>query len=478
MKKFFGSIIGLGLLAALTAPASAQMVNAQTGTTYTVLNSDCDPSARKLVTFNNVAATAVTLPQAGGTGFFGGCVMNFANIGLGVVTITPATSTINGTTAMLLPPGSSVSIYNDSTPAAAGNYWTVSGAAGPNGPSPAGFRNVIHNGGMGIQQRGTGTITCAANAAINNAAYTADRWGCSANVGSGAGRGAASTTTPPAGLPGVLNIFRTSGALTQPVCAIQEIASADIKPIAGNIVTLSFYAKADSGLAADNGNVINATIITGTGTDEGLQTMTASPAITPAFTGVASPITKAFTITTSYVRYSMTGVLPSTATEAAVAICFTPTATGAGATDGFFFTGAQFENGPGATPFELRTPGVELIIAQRYYMRFTETAAITPIATCKATSVTVAVCYVPFPTTMRVVPTMSYSNGFATETTTAGGTLGACTTLATAAVVASSAANVNGAVVSCTAATVPAAGSAAQLWSNNGTGLIQAFADF
>lgn len=468
-----------GLFAlALPSLAHAQMVNAQTGTTYTVLNTDCDPSGAKLVTFNNAAGVAVTLPQAGGSGaFLGGCRITYENLGLGAVTITPATSTINNTTALVVGPGSTGVIYNDSTPAAVGNYWVVAGASA-NGPSPSGFRNLIQNGGMGTQQRGTGTITCAANAAINNAAYTADRWGCSANVAVGAGRGAASTTTPPAGLPGVLNIFRTSGALTQPIIAIQEIATADVKPSAGNVMTLSFYAKADAGLSADNGSVINSTIITGTGADEGLQTMTASPAITPAWTGVASANTKAYTITTSYVRYSHTFVMPSTATEAAVAIGFTPTATGAGATDGFFVTGVQLENGSIATPFELKTPQVELAIAQRHYMRFNESAAITAIASCHNSSTTLAICQVPFPVTMRVVPTMAYTAGFATETTAAGGTLGACSALATATLVTSTAANVNGVLVGCTATTVPAAGTAGQLFSNNGSGVIQAFADY
>lgn len=128
MKKFFGSIIGLGLLAALTAPASAQMVNAQTGTTYTVLNSDCDPSARKVVTFSNAAAIAVTLPQAGGSlGFPSGCVITAVNLGVGIVTITPGTSTINGVATLVLPSKASAVISNDSTPAAAGNYIAVTG---------------------------------------------------------------------------------------------------------------------------------------------------------------------------------------------------------------------------------------------------------------------------------------------------------------------------------------------------------------
>lgn len=469
-----------GLLAlALPSLAHAQMVNAQTGTTYTMLNTDCDPGGAKLVTFNNVAGVAVTLPQAGGSGaFLGGCRINYENIGLGLVTVTPATSTINNTTALVIGPGGTGTIYNDSTPAAVGNYWVVAGA-NSNGPGPSAFRNLIDNGGMGVQQRGGGIITCAANAAINSTAYTADRWGCSANVAVGAGRGVAGTTTPPAGLPGTLNIYRTSGALTQPVCAIQEISSAQIKPVAGNVMTLSFYAKADAGLSADNGSIINSTIITGTGSDEGLQTVTASPAITPAWTGVASANTKAYTITTSYVRYSQTFVMPSTATEAAVAICFTPTATGAGATDGFFFSGVQLENGPFASPFELKPPAVELMIAQRHFYQITETATITPRAICHVTSAnSIMQCSIPFPVPMRVAPVATYAAGFAGFTTTAETTATNCSALATdSTVVFLNSTSYAQAACTLTSSTI-AVGLSMTLVDNSGTGSMKYSADY
>lgn len=40
MKKLPSAALGLAAVAAYAAPASAQMVNAQTGTTYTVANTD------------------------------------------------------------------------------------------------------------------------------------------------------------------------------------------------------------------------------------------------------------------------------------------------------------------------------------------------------------------------------------------------------------------------------------------------------
>jgi hypothetical protein len=55
--------------------------------------------------------------------------------------------------------------------------------------------------------------------------------------------------------------------------------------------------------------------------------------------------------------------------------------------------------------------------------------------------------------------------------------LGACSALATAQTVASAAANAGGVLVNCTATTIPAAGIASFLYSNNGTGTIKASAE-
>lgn len=85
-------------------------VNAQTGTTYTVLTTDF----RKLVTHTNAAAIAVTLPQAG-VNFPAGWWYWTANLGAGAVTITPTTSTINGAATLTLAQNESAIIFSDGT---------------------------------------------------------------------------------------------------------------------------------------------------------------------------------------------------------------------------------------------------------------------------------------------------------------------------------------------------------------------------
>lgn len=124
------------LLAAVTlvalipfAGARAQNVNAQTGTTYTFANTDCS----KLVTFSNASAIAATLPQAssasgGGAAagtFLPPCRIEVINVGAGVVTITPTTSTVGGASTLVLTTGQSDVIVSDGA-----NYQVEPGAAG------------------------------------------------------------------------------------------------------------------------------------------------------------------------------------------------------------------------------------------------------------------------------------------------------------------------------------------------------------
>ena len=214
-------------------------------------------------------------------------------------------------------------------------------------------RNLLDNGQMQVQQRGTGTRTCGTTT-IPSSAYAADRWGCNVNVSSGAGTLQVITTGLPAQpvFNAGLLFYRTSGALAQPPCVMQEISTSRITPLQGQSVTLSFYAEGLALMLAEQ-TTLNAYLFTGTGSDQGLQTFTASPAITPAWTGIASTQTAAFTITSSWAQYKATFSVGSTVTEAAVALCWTPTVGGtSGVTDGFQFTGVQLEQGSGASAFE------------------------------------------------------------------------------------------------------------------------------
>lgn len=475
MKKTLFGLLGLAASVAFALPAHA-VVNAQTGTTYAFVNTDCDPNGRNLVTFTNVASVAVSLPQAGGSGNFQGCTINAINLGLGTVTITPATSTINGLTTIQIAPGGSVRIDSDATSVATGNYEASNGGGGQGGLPALAFRNVIQNGDMAVQQRGTGERT-GGTTTIPSSAYSADRWGCNANVTSGAAFCAA-LTTGPTNARGSQSVYRKTGALLQPVCSIHEIATADFTPLAGRTVTLSFSAKALAGMVADNGGVMNAYIFTGTGSDEGLQSFTASPAITPAWTGIASTLTTAVTLTTTYQRFSYTAAIPGTATEGGVAFCFTPTASGAGTTDGFNFSLVQLEASPFATTYEFKTYGLEFNLAQRHYWQLVDPAATVELpSSCFVTAANTTVkCGVYLPVTMRAAPTTTVAVATSFGIVVTAGTAGTCTTLAATA----SSNTINSIGVTCTTGGTIALGSATPLIgaATGASSILSASADY
>lgn len=140
--------------AAATSLASMFARNAQSGTSYTIVSGD----KSKHLTFANAAATAVTLPQAGSTGFEGNFWITAENVGLAVVTITPTTSTINGWPSLVLFPGQHAIITSDGT-----NYRALVGGQ-------IEYRNAIVNGDGWVWQRGTSFP------ALASGEFFADRW--------------------------------------------------------------------------------------------------------------------------------------------------------------------------------------------------------------------------------------------------------------------------------------------------------------
>ena len=340
----------------------------------------------------------------------------------------------------------------------------------------AAWRNYLDNGEFAVQQRGTSAI---AGGTTGAPVYVPDRWAVSTNVASGAGYGqiVTSTPSPVTGSAQSFKVYRNSGALTQPVCTIQEIPTSESQDFQGQPVTLSFYAQALSGLSADNGNVINAYIIYGTGTDQGLGTLTASPAITPAWSGINSSITAAYTLSAStWNRYTLTGSIPTTANEVGVEICFTPTATGAGSTDGFAVADAQLEQGTAASSFEYRPYGVELAKYQRYFVQVADLAATyTFPSVCNVTTANTTVkCSYILPVTMRTTPTTTVSTATSFGIWLTAGTAGTCTTLAAAA----SASTPNAAALTCTTGGTIALGTGTALIGAGTAGTLAISADF
>lgn len=157
MKRLIFTFIICLVFGAAPFTASAQIqktqdigtVNSQTGTTYTFVFAD----RGKLVTFNNGSSVAVTLPQATASGGFRSGWTTFAyNLGAGTVTITPTTSTINGSATLTLATGEGASIFSNGT-----NYLAL---------------RTFSTAGLG-----SGTVTASSTDTFTNKTYDAEGTG-------------------------------------------------------------------------------------------------------------------------------------------------------------------------------------------------------------------------------------------------------------------------------------------------------------
>lgn len=92
-------------------------VNSKTAT-YTIASTDNE----KLVKFSSGSGVVANLPQPGTSSIDGNFVVWIANVGAGSVTITPASSQIDGGATLSLTTNQGVIIFNDGT-----NYWSVRG---------------------------------------------------------------------------------------------------------------------------------------------------------------------------------------------------------------------------------------------------------------------------------------------------------------------------------------------------------------
>jgi hypothetical protein len=101
--------ITVAQMASYASANRTSLFNAQIGTSYSIVSGD----GTKEVTFANAAAIAATLPQAGTAGFNAGWFVDLKAIGVGALTVTPTTSTINGVTALVLTVGMWARVWSD-----------------------------------------------------------------------------------------------------------------------------------------------------------------------------------------------------------------------------------------------------------------------------------------------------------------------------------------------------------------------------
>jgi hypothetical protein len=251
-------------------------------------------------------------------------------------------------------------------------------------------KNKIINGDFGIWQRGTSFTAAAGGANV----YSADRFYAQRD-----GTGATVTvsqqaftagTAPVAGYEGQFfyrfaqSVAGTGGTYNN-ICN-QKIE--DVRTLANQTVTLSFWAKADAT------RTLNLTIEQNFGASGSASVYTSGGSVN---------------LTTSWVRYSATVTIPSISgkTIGANNTLVIYLAGSSNITQTVDIWGVQLEAGNTATAFQTATGTLagELAACQRYYWRTTASENATPLANGMNTSTTTGRFFLQFPVQMRIPPT-------------------------------------------------------------------------
>ncbi len=257
-------------------------------------------------------------------------------------------------------------------------------------------KNKFINGDFGIWQRGTSSTT--------NGVFLADRWYFAAD-----GSGSTNTVSQQTFTPGTAPVagyegtyfwrLARSSAGSGNTYNILEQKIEDVRTFAGQTVTLSYWAKADS--ARTSGAT---TLYQNFGSGGSSQ--------------VATTISASQSLTTSWTRFTTTFTVPSVSGKTIgtssylaidIGLCFNSAST----TD---IWGVQIEAGSVATAFQTATGTLqgELAACQRYYWRTTSGtayAALSPFGNGRTT--TAAAISTKNAVTMRVAPTSVEFNSLA-----------------------------------------------------------------
>jgi hypothetical protein len=176
--------------------AATVPINAQTGTSYPIVSGDLC----KIVTFSNAGAIAATIPQATGT-FGAGAALTLQNIGVGSVTLTPTTSTVNGAATLAIPQNTGCTLVSD------GTNWQVSDCV------PA--AGIIGSGSFvrAASAQGNGTkVQLSTSTTTTNDCVKFDANGNTVDAGAACGGAAGTVTTT--GSPANGNLTKFTGAAT------------------------------------------------------------------------------------------------------------------------------------------------------------------------------------------------------------------------------------------------------------------------
>ena len=386
-----------------------------------------------------------------------------------------------------------------------------------------------------LAQRLSTTKGVAALAGLSPTAavITADRWwviapaaGVTATIDSTA----ATAVIPGLNNTKALRIARTSGGAAGITCVGQTLDAAASVPLIGNNAVFSFWEENGSTQSATAGNfTVNVDYTSAADASASQSTLgfagtngklfalgdvgllSAGPtnmtrAIAGFSSGTAGTVTAGVATikgSTTWTRYGVYAPIPvnipgttTPVTSVSVSICWTPIATTAVTTDYIEINGMQLEAKPSTatalaangitspSAFERRAAPFEQLLQYSYlYFVFESQTLLAPVpfTSCTTTtSTTAGVCNISFPVAMRIAPAMQYTAGFQLFTSTAYTTLGTAGLLATYSNTVVTVPNNAGVMMSATAATLPAVGTAnflMQLGSSLAAGVISASAE-
>lgn len=220
--------------------------------------------------------------------------------------------------------------------------------------TPYTMKNRIINGSYDVWQRGTSTTVATGT---GNNAFLADRWMIENTSGSTvtATRVANSSNTYGIGnyyINLAIPTFASGGHVDQ----FQSIESLNIADLAGQTVTLSYYAAVSGG----------------SGATLQLQIWIGFPSTTDNYASATYSNPDSKTITSTPTRYTSTFTVPSGATTG-LRVYVRMNNNGSSTSNATTFTlgGIQLEQGSYATAFEWLPYSMELALCQRYYLRLT-----------------------------------------------------------------------------------------------------------
>jgi len=263
-------------------------------------------------------------------------------------------------------------------------------------------KNFIINGGMDLNQRGASTYNIPQYAIT----YTLDRWFGDAR-GSGTNYTMSQVSSGLTGIQYALRMQRNNGSTDTAGCWYgTSLETKNSIPMAGKVITFSFYYRTGANYSSTSFAIA---LYTGTGTDENWVN---------GFTGQANVVNTTISPTASsgWLRYAVTALIGSTATEIGLQFSYAGTGT-AGANDYIDITGVQLEIAPQATPFSRAggSIGGELALCQRYYYQMSGSNGTTGSAIVIASGHVLSSSQIDFmwqfPVTMRATPSISASSG-------------------------------------------------------------------